>query len=70
MVRTASQKFPRQLLRSVWEQLALEYDEKPEWAETFAAAAFDGRHNAYTPVKFPTPDGELDSTQSSADPNR
>ncbi|BEI91628.1 uncharacterized protein CcaverHIS019_0404480 [Cutaneotrichosporon cavernicola] len=58
VVRTSSQKFPRTLLRSVWEQLALQSENRPEWHSAFAAAAFDGRRNAYSPIPFPVADGE------------
>jgi eukaryotic translation initiation factor 2C len=58
VVRVTKQKFPRTLLRSVYEQLVLENENRPEWAQAFAAAAFDGRRNAYTPDPFPVPKGE------------
>lgn len=54
-------KRPRQLLRAVWEQLALEQTD-PQWKNGFKAVAFDGRKNAFTPNKFPIPGSEFSPT--------
>jgi eukaryotic translation initiation factor 2C len=45
-------------MRAVWEQLVLEQKDG-DWAESFSAAAFDGRKNAYSPVPFPLDPGQL-----------
>lgn len=56
VVTVANQQKPKAMLRAVWEQLSLEQHGK--WADAFAACAFDGRKNCFTPVAFPMPKGE------------
>lgn len=56
VVKSTNTKRPRQLLRAVWEQLALEQTDT-HWKQAFKAVAFDGRKNAFTPYKFPIVDG-------------
>ncbi|WWD17893.1 hypothetical protein CI109_102338 [Kwoniella shandongensis] len=47
----ANAKKPKGLLRAVWEQLCLE--QKVGWVDGFAASAYDGRKNVFTPNQFP-----------------
>jgi hypothetical protein len=54
-VAHTGQKKPKGLLRAVWEQVCLEG--KGQWADAFAACAYDGRRNAFTPIEFPIPEG-------------
>ncbi|WVQ97314.1 hypothetical protein IAU59_004425 [Kwoniella sp. CBS 9459] len=49
--RGANAKKPKGLLRAVWEQLCLE--QQGEWKEGFQASAYDGRKNAFTPIRLP-----------------
>ncbi|OCF39530.1 hypothetical protein I317_06689 [Kwoniella heveanensis CBS 569] len=49
--RGANAKKPKGLLRAVWEQLCLE--QQGEWKEGFQSSAYDGRKNAFTPIKLP-----------------
>ncbi|ORY32296.1 Piwi domain-domain-containing protein [Naematelia encephala] len=56
VVHVINQKKPKAMLRAVWEQLSLE--QTGDWALPFAACAFDGRRNCYTPVRFPIDQGE------------
>ncbi|RSH92939.1 hypothetical protein EHS25_008385 [Saitozyma podzolica] len=51
VVKTLNQKKPKGLLRAVWEQVSLE--QSGDWGEAFAAAAYDGRKNCFTPTAFP-----------------
>ena len=57
-VKVANQKKPKALLRAVWEQLVLEQKDEL-WVGPFAASAFDGRKNAYTPSEFPIARGKF-----------
>jgi eukaryotic translation initiation factor 2C len=57
VVKTLKQKKPKGLLRAVWEQVSLE--QSGDWAEAFAAGAYDGRKNYFTPVPFPISRGKL-----------
>ena len=56
VVAVVNQKKPKALMKAVWEQLSLEHT--GDWADAFAACAFDGSRNAFTPVAFPGPQGE------------
>lgn len=58
VVKSSTQKQPRTLLRAVWEQFVLDQSET-DWATCISAAAFDGRRNVFSPIKFPIPSGEL-----------
>ncbi|KAK8865920.1 hypothetical protein IAR55_001068 [Kwoniella newhampshirensis] len=47
VAKGANAKKPKGLLRAVWEQLCQE--QKGEWLDGFAASAYDGRKNVFTP---------------------
>lgn len=47
------------MLREIFEQVSLQ--EGGDWAEPFAACAYDGRKNCFTPVPFPIKQGKLQS---------
>lgn len=56
VVKVANQKKPKDLLRAVWEQLAVEA--QGAWKPGFDTIAYDGRKNAYTPFKLPIEGGQ------------
>lgn len=58
MVKTTgpAPKKPKGLLRAIWTQLCLE--QKGVLADALGPSVFDGRRNAFTPIKLPIAEGE------------